>query len=389
MTDLARRLARHARLSWQSLALPEVPSPPFLILFINSICNMRCEHCFYWKQLNQRDDLSLEEIVALSEDLGPIENLNLSGGEPFLRKEFDAICRQFIRRNGVREIYVPTNAWFTDRTVRMIESVLEERSLRLFAVEISLDGMPAFHDQFRQAPKSFEKAMQTYDALAGLQRKDPRLQIHAISVATERNMSEIRRLTTFLFDRCPQMTHHNLAIIRGERKNPTLQGPALQAYRDLYTYMRRLWAPREEGRYGALVEPMLQWVKLESAERERQFVPCRAGVLSAVIHANGDVGVCEQRPPIGNLRKASFRAIWHAHHAQEIRRSIARKECWCTNEIFMWSSIVYQPVALVRSLLGAKPWQRAAPLPPGERADYGEAAGPLAGKTIPLARRAS
>src|SRR5690242_17949912 len=78
MMDLGRRLVRHARLSWQSLALPDVPSPPFLILFINSICNMRCEHCFYWQQLNQRDDLSFDELVALSEELGPVENLNLS-----------------------------------------------------------------------------------------------------------------------------------------------------------------------------------------------------------------------------------------------------------------------------------------------------------------------
>ena len=399
MNELAQRLVRHARLNWQSLGIPDVPSPPFLILFINSLCNMRCEHCFYWQQLNQRDDLSFEEIVALSEELGPIENLNLSGGEPFLRKEFDAICRQFIRRNGVREIYVPSNAWFKDKTVRMIRSVLREPSLKLFAVEISLDGMPAFHDEFRKAPNSFRKAMETYDALAALQREDPRLQIHAISTATEKNMGEIRQLTTFLFDRCPQMTHHNLAIIRGERKNPTLQGPALQEYRDLYAYMRRLWSPREQGRYGSLVEPMLQWAKLKSAEQERQFVACRAGVLSAVVHANGDVGVCEQRPPIGNLRKNSFRQIWRSHHAKEIRQSIARKECYCTNEIFMWSSIVYQPRELVRSMLGAKVWRRAAPLAPGERADYGAAAEPLQrapakpvrapAKPVPLVRRAS
>ena len=57
-------------------------------LFINSICNMKCEHCFYWQNLNRRDDLTFDEIVRLSEDLGPVENLNLSGGEPFLRREF-------------------------------------------------------------------------------------------------------------------------------------------------------------------------------------------------------------------------------------------------------------------------------------------------------------
>ena len=117
MKELSERVAKHARLNWHSLGLTEVPSPPFLILFINSLCNMKCEHCFYWQQLNQRDDLTYDEIVALSEELGHIENLNLSGGEPFLRKEFAEICLQFARRNGAREIYVPTNAYFTERTV--------------------------------------------------------------------------------------------------------------------------------------------------------------------------------------------------------------------------------------------------------------------------------
>jgi MoaA/NifB/PqqE/SkfB family radical SAM enzyme len=377
MKDFAERLTKHARLNWQNLAWPELPSPPFLILFINSLCNMRCEHCFYWQQLNQPNDLTVEELAALSEELGPIQNLNLSGGEPFLRKEFGAICRQFIRRNGVKEIYVPTNGYFTRRTVNAIRDVLREESLKLFGVELSLDGMPAFHDEFRKTRNSFRKAMETYDALVELQQDDARLQIHAISTATEWNMGEIRQLTTYLYDRCPKMMHHNLAIIRGDRKNPTLQGPALQEYRDLYQYMRRLWAKREESRYGSMVEPMLQWAKLRSAAEQRQFVPCRAGVLSAVVHANGDVGVCEQRPPIGNLRKSSFREIWRSHVAQDVRKSIRRGDCYCTNEIFMWPSIVYQPVELAKSVIGARVWRRAEPLTAEERVDYTKAAGNL------------
>jgi MoaA/NifB/PqqE/SkfB family radical SAM enzyme len=380
---IARRIARHARLSWRNLAVPRVPSPPFLILFINSLCNMKCEHCFYWQQLNQPDDLTFDEIVSLSNELGPIENLNLSGGEPFLRKEFAAICRQFVRRNQVKEIYVPTNAYFADRTVAAIRDVLRESSLKLFVVELSLDGMPAFHDEFRKSKGSFQKAMETYDALALLQKEDPRLQIHAISTATDRNMQEIRLLTTYLYDRCPQLRHHNLAIIRGDRKNPTLKGPALQEYRNLYEYMRRLWRPREEGRYGSLVEPMLQRVKLKAAEREAQVVPCRAGILSAVIHANGDVGVCEQRPPIGNLRQRRFMDIWRSHATAEIRRSIRHKECYCTNEIFMWPSIVYQPRHLARSMLIARVWDRPEPLRDDERADYRDAAQPLGERARP------
>src|SRR5437763_4180065 len=102
------RVTRHIRFVRQTYA-PErrIGTPPFLILFINSICNQTCEHCFYWKNLNRRDDLTVAEIRQLSQSLGRIENLNLSGGEPFLRPEFAEICGFFIQANHVRQIYVP------------------------------------------------------------------------------------------------------------------------------------------------------------------------------------------------------------------------------------------------------------------------------------------
>ena len=368
--QLSSRIAKYVRLSWQNLGVPDVPSPPFVILFINSLCNMKCEHCFYWQSLNSPDDLTFDEIVDLSKQLGRIENLNLSGGEPFLRKEFGAICRQFMRQNEVKEIYVPSNGYFTERTIAQIRETLQEKSLRLFAVELSLDGMPDFHDRFRATKNSFKKAMETYDALEALQREDPRLQIHAISTATADNMDEICRLTTFLFERCPKMTHHNLALIRGDRKNPSLQGPKLAEYESLYTYVKRLWAPREQGRYGSIVEPMLQWAKVKTAQEQRQVIPCRAGVLSVVIYHNGEVSVCEQHAPLGNIRQCSFQEIWYSESARRLRASICAKECYCTNEIFLWPSITFQPRQLVRAMAGARVWRKSVPLPAEERVDW-------------------
>src|SRR5579864_4492194 len=137
------RIRRHARITARNYQTQ--PSPPFLILFINSICNQKCEHCFYWKNLNRRDDLTTEELFALSRSLGRIENLNLSGGEPFLRPEFGEICRQFIQNNGVEQIYVPTNGYFHERTINALKSVFEEKSLKLFVCELSIDGMPEYH----------------------------------------------------------------------------------------------------------------------------------------------------------------------------------------------------------------------------------------------------
>lgn len=353
---IAERLRRHGRIAARKYR--RGAGPPLLVLFVNSICNMRCEHCFYWRSLNQRDDLSFEEIVALSESLDRVENLNLSGGEPFLRQEIAEICLQFVRENGTRQIYVPTNGYFAERTEKAIGRILEEEALDLFVVELSLDGTAEFHDEFRGARDSFARAMETYDVLARMQAEDPRLRIHAISTATDVNVDEIRRLTEHLYERCPRMDHHNLAIIRGDRKNPDLLTPDLDEYADLYAHVRRVWAPRETGRYGGTVEPMLQWAKLRTLEEGTQVVPCTAGRLSAVVYANGDVSLCELHEPIGNLRERPFPEIWASARADSLRSSIAAKECHCTTEVFLWPSIVFQPIPLARAIAGARPWKR-------------------------------
>lgn len=352
--SLTKRITRHTRLSLEAIKHRDRQTPPFMIVFINSICNLTCEHCFYWQNLNKRDDLTFEEFEKLSLELGDFENLNLSGGEPFIRKEFGEICELFIKNNNVQNIYVPTNGYFTDKTERALRKVLESKTLKLFVCELSLDGTAEYHNRFRGNARSFEKAMETYEMLARLQEEDPRLRIHANTVAMSENMDEAWNLTEYLYNNCPKMEHHNLAIIRGDRKNPSLQGPQLERYKELYRHVAEVWSDREKSRLGSSVEPMLQWAKIKTIESESQFVPCKAGVLSGVVYANGDVSVCEQHFPIGNLREKSFFEIWDSPEAQKLRAQIKAKACYCTNEIFMWSSIVFQPVQLTRAIVGSK-----------------------------------
>ena len=352
--NIVSRIKRHTDLSIKAAKYTERQTPPFMIVFINSICNLTCEHCFYWQNLNQRDDLKFEEFEKLSHELGDFENLNLSGGEPFICKEFGEICTLFIENNNVKNIYVPTNGYFTEKTERALRIVLENKSLKLFVCEISLDGMPEYHNRFRGNPRSFEKAMETYEMLARLQKEDPRLRIHSNTVAMSENMDEIWQLTEYLHENCQMMEHHNLAIIRGDRKNPSLQGPQLQKYKDLYRHVAEVWADRERSRFGATVEPLLQWAKVKTIESESQYIPCKAGILTGVVYANGDISVCEQHFPLGNLRKNSFFEIWDSEDAQKLRAQIKAKACYCTNEVFLWSSIVFQPVQLTRAIVGTK-----------------------------------
>lgn len=352
--SIVKRISRHTRLSFQAVSNGKFRTPPFLTLFVNSACNLRCEHCFYWSNLNRKDDLTLDEIISFSNDYGSFENLNLSGGEPFMREDMGEICRHFVRNNRVKQIYIPTNAYFPDKAERHILEILKEPVLELLGVEISLDGMPGYHNRLRKNKQSFENAMETYKVLEKLQIHDTRLRIHANTTVTTHNLEEVRRLTKYLYDNCPNIDHHNIAIIRGDRKDLSLREPPLEAYRALYAYVNKLWQPREKGRFGAIVEPMLQWAKCKTVENGNQVIPCMAGKLSAVVYANGEVSMCESLPPLGNLRTKRFYDLWCSIDAQRVRRSIRKKECYCTNEIFMWPSITFQPFQLLRAFAGTK-----------------------------------
>ena len=133
---------------------------------------------------------------------------------------------------------------------------------------------------------------------------------------------------------------------------------------------------RETGRYGSIVEPMLQWAKVQTVQRQTQVIPCLAGRLSAVVYANGDVSVCEIHKPLGNLRQHSFWEIWNSPDAKRLRRSIAEKECSCTTEVFLWPSIVLQPARFAQAMLGAKVWQKPESLRPDEKVNTDHRASP-------------
>ena len=211
--------------------------------------------------------------------------------------------------------------------------------------------------------------MATYDALAQLQDSDPRLRIHSISTATDVNMDEIRRLTAYLFERCPRMDHHNLAMIRGDRKNPSLQGPSLAEYQRLYDYVRACGPTREEGRYGSVVgadaamgqvahrrPAASRWSRAAPECSTRWCIPmatsaCAKRTLRSGISARRRSGKSGARP-----------------RPRPCANPLPRKECYCTNEVFLWPSITYQPAQLARAMIGAKVWQGVAPLPRRENA---------------------
>ena len=51
------------------------------------------------------------------------------------------------------------------------------------------------------------------------------------------------------------------------------------------------------------------------------------------------------------------RTTYRRAQAKALRARIKAKECYCTNEVFLWPSIVFQPLQLAKALVGAKELQ--------------------------------
>jgi MoaA/NifB/PqqE/SkfB family radical SAM enzyme len=354
---LAQRAARHVRLAAQAHGLTPLEMPAYLALFVNSTCNLQCEHCSVHTRLNQPDDLRFSELVKLSEELGHIEQLDLLGGEPFMHDQLAKVCSQFIRQNTVRSLSITTNGFDVPRIVRTVDQILKSsaaETLTRLTIELSIDGTARFHNRLRGDERSFDNAIQSYYGLAAIQRRDPRLRLRVASIALSDNLEEIERLSSYLYERCPQLERHSVTRLRGEHRSLQLRSPELGRFLELDRKLKTMWADRERDPLRKLASPAWHWAQLQAAEEREQVVPCKAGVLSAVVHANGDVAVCENlaaHPILGNLREDSFRELWSSPQAQKARTMIRTRQCACSNERALVPSLMFQPAHLARAFL--------------------------------------
>lgn len=75
-------------------------------------------------------------------------------------------------------------------------------------------------------------------------------------------------------------------------------------------------------------------IAANTLKEKKQVIPCYAGYASCQITPLGDVWPCCIRgydANMGNLRDVEydFKKIWHSQKAQEIRKTIKDKECYC------------------------------------------------------------
>jgi len=331
-----------------------------VVFFVTSTCNEKCRHCFYWAELNQKGDLTFEEIKKISSTMPPITDLWLSGGEPFMRKELPAILAMFYRVNGVRSMNLPTNGLFLERTHHWLEQILMECGDLCLDLNVSLDGFEDTHEKLRGVPGCYRKTTDFIRSLPPLvQRFRRQLRVNVNTCLNADNANEMVRFMQSVYRELP-VDGQYLQLIRGNPKDPSLKPIPSELLREIYQSARALYeqyalrlfknlGPLSRASAKAIYAGTLAFHnKIQYANYLQSSpwpMPCTAGETFCVIDYNGDVRACELRGRIANLRDYDFdfSAFWQDWSRPDEVRKIACDQCFCTHVCNIHDSLRYSP----------------------------------------------
>jgi sulfatase maturation enzyme AslB (radical SAM superfamily) len=330
--------------------------PVNLIFFVTSRCNLLCQHCFYWEELNKKkNELTLDEIENLTRSLPNLLSVSLTGGEPYLRKDLDRIASAFEQNSGVRNIQIPSNGLLVDQTISRAETLLDRVSRARVSTGVSLDGLEEDHNRIRQNPKSFQRAIETFQALKLLKPRFPNLSVGIALTVSAANCDRLDSIFEYVTKEL-EPDAITITLARGNPLDASLTQVDLAAYRE---FAAKVVSFRRDHRLaGGLIDRMViakeeevYRLVAEAAEATRRISPCYAGELSTVLSETGEVYLCETLDKsMGNVRdfNCDFASLWYASQAARARRYQKDLGCQCTYECAMSVNTLFNPRRALR-----------------------------------------
>ncbi len=197
VSELVPKLAGF-RLAYERLVDP--PAPINLTLSITNMCNSRCQSCDIWKiypaeKDRLEEELSVEEIEKIFRSVGRVYFFNISGGEPFLRKDIVDIVRVGCEQLKPSVVHIPTNALSPQRIATLTEEILI--GMRTWSpgtkltLKPSFDGVGEFHDWVRGIPGNYKKLIHTLQLLRDLRERYDHLRVGVGTVISTMNIDRL------------------------------------------------------------------------------------------------------------------------------------------------------------------------------------------------------
>ncbi|MEE0026600.1 MAG: radical SAM protein [Atopobiaceae bacterium] len=293
-------LADHTRTLYQAPQLRK------LFFELTLQCNERCFHCGSSCTAARTDELTCDEwlriIDEVKADFGTSGmQLCITGGEPLLNHDLFAIMSH-AHDQGFSWGMTSNATLITPQVARQLADV------GMGTISVSIDGLRDMHDKLRGLKGGYDRAM------AGIQNLIDVGTFSAVQVTTVVNHANIDQLDE-LFRIMDGLDIDSWRVINLEPIGRALLRPDLmltpEDYRRLFEFIRQ---KRRQGyplEYGCSHYLGLEY----EAEVREWYWLCNAGVYTASIMANGDIGACldiERRPETiqGNIKRDRLLDVW-------------------------------------------------------------------------------
>lgn len=326
-----------------------LPGPPRLLTHIVTFaCNARCIMCDSWK-MSAKGDLETGEIDSIFSQLPRMDAVRLTGGEPFVRKDFLEIAHLAQRHLSPFFLHVTTNGFLTDRIVRFCEERDKSIPLQLL---VPVDGTKEKHNYVRGRESAWDSVMRTLAALAP-RRKELRLTLGVNQTVVDADgAEEYRRLHSVLSEL--DGVHHHFVMAYDASATYNLEREKDVAPSEIGQFSTFGEFPRE------VLEDLVAQVERDLAElppamrlakryylrglAARLLGNGKAGIPNpkcVALHSHlrlypeGSVPTCHfNSRTVGNLRRQSFREVWYGDKIEKQRDWVRRcPGCWAECEV--------------------------------------------------------
>ena len=274
-------------------------------LHLTDICNLKCEWCTD-KELRKNGAVMDMDVVSrlFREFWRHWTGVTLEGGgEPTMHPEFHRVAR--IGQSNSLDMGLITNG-----TVDISESISKMRWAR-----ISLDSSTREEYKREKGVDCFDRVLTNLEKMSAA--RDPEQTFLGVGyVLTTRNQSSLIELVKHL-DRIGV----DYIYLRPVEEAEDI-APSLESLLDLRKKLAELTA-------GTRIKYML--VVSDRIVDRNAGLPCIAHSLTSVIHANGEVALCEKRREdgiiLGNVRDTSFEDIWISPYREQVSQKLLKAEC--------------------------------------------------------------
>lgn len=278
-------------------------------------CNARCQMCDVWRYPSKPEEEFGSDII---EKLPHMFFVNITGGEPFVRKDLPDIVRGL--RKKAKRIVISTNGFFTERIIELCKTYPD------LGIRISIEGLQEANDIIRGIPDGYNRTQNTLKQLQSLGMKDIGFAL-TVQDLNYRDLLPLYKMARELNYEFATASVHNSHYFHKWDNGIEHKDEVISEFKQLIVELLTSKKIKEWFRayfnYG-----LINYIR-----GNRRFLPCEMGKNGFFLDPFGDVLVCngmDNKEPLGNLKAHSWYEIWNSKRADEVRSMVKRcpKNCW-------------------------------------------------------------